>query len=117
MTARDGIEGGAHFEEHILVLLERLGLDLLGELDYGLELRVVLLLLSNHRSCQFVSLCSGVARDISFSHRLRRKGRLTALAGKSTHTRRKSIGDFGHGVVWDCREGTKEKAGRDGSGI
>ena len=45
MTARDGIEGGAHFEEHILVLLERLGLDLLGELDYGLELGVVLLIL------------------------------------------------------------------------
>ena len=44
MTARDGIEGGAHFEEHILVLLERLGLDLLGELDYGLKMRIVLLL-------------------------------------------------------------------------
>ena len=44
MTARDGIEDGAHFEEHILVLLERLGLDLLRQLDDRLEMRVLLLL-------------------------------------------------------------------------
>ena len=36
---------GAHLEEDLLILLMGLGLDLLGELDHGLKMRVVLLFL------------------------------------------------------------------------
>lgn len=40
------VEGShVHLEEHILVFLTGRGLNLLGELDHGLKMRIVLLLL------------------------------------------------------------------------
>ena len=41
----DILGSDVHLEEDILVLLTGLGLDLLGELDYRLKVRVMLLLL------------------------------------------------------------------------
>lgn len=45
MGTRNASDRSAHFEEDLLVFLVGLRLDLLRELDHGLEMRVVLLIL------------------------------------------------------------------------
>ena len=45
LTVEGVKESHVHLEEHILVFLTSRGLDLLGELDYGLKMGIVLLLL------------------------------------------------------------------------
>lgn len=59
----------AHLEEDLLILFMSLGLDLLGELDHGLKLRVVLLFLCTRKniSMNFLTSSSGA---IALVHRL-----------------------------------------------
>ena len=75
-----------HFEERILILLERLCFDLFGELDYGLKLGVVLLLLQIAVHVSSRPWVTEVAHDLAFAS-IAARGRLTALLDAGVLTR------------------------------
>ena len=59
-----------HLEDRLFILLVRLGLDLLRQLDDGLEMRVVLLLLQQCQRKSDVASRSGITQIASIDRRV-----------------------------------------------